>query len=141
MKITLVKKVSFAAGHRLYNPEFSDDKNKEIFGACSNPSGHGHNYSLEVFVTGQVNSQTGMLINLKELKMVIDEEIISKLDHKNLNTDVDFMKGIIPTTENLALSIFRVLDRRLGNGLLARVVVWETENNRVIIERNAGGRK
>lgn len=139
MRITLVKKVSFAAGHRLYNPEFSDDKNKEIFGACSNPNGHGHNYSLEVFVTGQVNSQTGMLINLKELKKVIDEEIINRLDHKNLNTDVDFMTGVIPTTENLALKIFETLDWKLGAHMLTKVVVWETENNRVIIERNERG--
>ena len=139
MKVTLVKKVSFSAGHRIYNPAFSDNKNTEIFGACANPGGHGHNYNLEVFVCGEIDNDTGMVINLKNLKKIINNEIVEKLDHKNLNSDVDFMKGVIPTTENLALKIFEVLDKHLENGLLSKVVVWETDNNRVIIERNQGG--
>lgn len=139
MKVTLVKKVSFSAGHRIYNPAFSDDKNREIFGACANPGGHGHNYNLEVFVSGEIDNDTGMVINLKNLKRIINKEIVDKLDHKNLNSDVDFMAGVIPTTENLALKIFEVLDSHLAKGLLSKVVVWETDNNRVIIERNQGG--
>lgn len=131
MKTTIVKRVTFAAGHRLYNPEFSDEKNRSVFGACSNPNGHGHNYVLEVHVTGEVDQETGMIVNLKTLKHVINEDIVSKLDHKNLNLDVDFMRGIIPTTENLAMKIFEVLRDRLTDCELSKIVVWESENNKV----------
>lgn len=131
MKVTLVKKATFAAGHRLYNPEYSDEQNEKIFGACSNPKGHGHNYTLEVHVSGKIDPETGMVINLKELKKVVESEIISQVDHKNLNEDVKFMKGLIPTTENLGLKIFEILESKLGKGSLAKVVIWETENNRV----------
>lgn len=131
MKVTLVKKITFSAGHRLYNPEFSDEQNEKIFGACSNPKGHGHNYTLEVHVSGGIDQKTGMVINLKELKRVIEEEVISKVDHKNLNEDVEFMKGIIPTTENLGLKIYEVLEAKLGADILSKVIIWETENNRV----------
>ncbi len=94
--------MTFCSGHRLFNPKFSDEKNREIFGDCANPNGHGHNYVLEVTVSGEIDHETGMIINLKELKRIIETEIISKVDHKNLNMDVDFMQGIIPTTENFA---------------------------------------
>ncbi|MEW5924050.1 MAG: 6-carboxytetrahydropterin synthase [Candidatus Zixiibacteriota bacterium] len=135
MKTTLTKRVTFSAGHRLYNPNFNDEKNLEIFGACSNPGGHGHNYVLEVTVSGEINRETGMIINLKELKRIMEAEIISKVDHKNLNLDVDFMSGVIPTTENLARKIWEILDRALGNSLLDRIVVWESENNKIEISR------
>jgi 6-pyruvoyltetrahydropterin/6-carboxytetrahydropterin synthase len=138
MKVTLVKKTSFSAGHRLFNPKLSDEQNEEIFGACSNPKGHGHNYTLEVHVSGEIDRETGMVINLKKLKKIVEDEIIHKVDHKNLNEDVDFMKGIIPTTENLGLKIFEVLDARLGSDLLSRVVIWETENNRVEVIADKG---
>lgn len=122
--------MAFSAGHRLYNPDFSDEKNREVFGACANPGGHGHNYRLEVQLTGPVDPDTGMIVNLKAIKNIIKDEIVSKVDHMNLNTDVDFMKGIIPTTENLAMKIFEILDHRIGKGLLSRIVLWESENNR-----------
>ena len=131
MNVTLVKKITFSAGHRLYNPSFSDQRNLEVFGACSNPNGHGHNYTLEVYVTGDVDETTGMLINLKDLKGIIEREIIAKVDHKNLNTDVDFMQGIIPTTENLATKIFQILKDKLPGGILSKIVIRETDNNRV----------
>ena len=127
--------MTFCAGHRLFNPEFSDEKNREIFGDCSNPNGHGHNYVLEATVTGQIDQDTGMIINLKHLKKVIEAEIIAKVDHKNLNMDVDFMKGVIPTTENFAQKIWEILDRELGSNLLDKIVIWESENNKIEISR------
>ncbi len=135
MKTTIVRQMTFSAGHRIYNPEYSDEKNREIFGPCSNPNGHGHNYALEVHISGPIDRGTGMVLNLKEIKKVVEEEVISKLDHKNLNLDVDFMTGIIPTTENLAHKLFEVLDSKFGGGLLSRVVLWETPSNRVEIDR------
>ncbi|PKK82346.1 MAG: 6-pyruvoyl tetrahydrobiopterin synthase [candidate division Zixibacteria bacterium HGW-Zixibacteria-1] len=127
--------MTFCAGHRLYNPNFSDENNLQIFGACSNPNGHGHNYVLEVTVTGSINSETGMIINLKEMKNIIETKIISRVDHKNLNLDVDFMSGIIPTTENFAQKIWEILDKAFGNNLLDRIVIWESENNKIEISR------
>ncbi len=127
--------MTFSAGHRIYNPAYDDKKNLEIFGTCANPSGHGHNYTLEVHVSGPVDGETGMILNLKELKKIIEEEIISRVDHRNLNIDVDFMKGVIPTTENLARKVFEILDRKIGGNLLASVVLWESPNNRVIVDR------
>ena len=135
MNITISRRVTFCAGHRIYNPEYDDKKNLEIFGACANPGGHGHNYVLEVFVTGPVDKETGMIINLKEMKSIINEEIIDKVDHKNLNTDVDFMTGVIPTTENLAARFWEILDRKFGGNRLARLVLWESENNKVEVTR------
>jgi 6-pyruvoyltetrahydropterin/6-carboxytetrahydropterin synthase len=135
MKITITKRVTFCAGHRLFNPAFDDEKNLRVFGECANPNGHGHNYVLEVSVTGPVDPQTGMIINLKDLKVVIDNEVVSKIDHKNLNLDVEFMRGLIPTTETLARRIWEILDARFGGNMLSRIVLWESENNRFEITR------
>jgi len=135
MSVTVTRRVTFSAGHRLYNPKFDEQKNRDVFGACANASGHGHNYRLEVQVTGPINADTGMVVNLKEMKQIIEEEVISKVDHMNLNSDVDFMKGVIPTTENLAMKIFEILDNRIGQGLLSRIVLWESENNRAEVCR------
>jgi 6-pyruvoyltetrahydropterin/6-carboxytetrahydropterin synthase len=136
LKIAITKRVHFCAGHRLYNPDFSDEKNLEIFGLCSNPHGHGHNFVLEVCVSGEPDPQTGMIINLSDLKKIINHAIVDKVDHKNLNVDVDFMRGVIPTTEALASRIFEILDRELGKGLLDRVTLWESENNRFDVSRS-----
>jgi len=127
--------MTFSAGHRIFNPEYSDDKNRQIFGDCSNPSGHGHNYILEVTLTGPVDPETGMIINLKEMKAILQNEIVNKVDHKNLNLDVPFMKDIIPTTENLAAAIWNILDDKFGAEMLTRLVLWESENNKVEITR------
>ena len=135
MKTTITKRVTFCAGHRLFNPGFGEAKNLEVFGECSNPNGHGHNYVLEVSVSGPVDSDTGMIINLKDLKAVIDREIVSKVDHKNLNIDVDFMRGLIPTTETLANKIWEILDAKFGGTLLSRVILWESESNRFEVTR------
>ncbi len=135
MKLTITKRTHFTAGHRLYNPEFSDEENLAIFGPCSNPHGHGHNYTLEVTVTGELDPKTGMIMNLKDLSKIINEHIISKCDHCNFNIDVEFTRGIIPTAENLARRIFEVLDLRLPAGTLTRVKLFETENNIAVAER------
>lgn len=135
MKLTITKKTRFTAGHRLHNPEYSDEENLAVFGPCSNPHGHGHNYILEVTVTGEMNPKTGMIMNLKDLNKIVNEHIISKCDHRNFNVDVEFTRGMIPTAENLARRIFEVLDSHLPNGTLTRVKLFETENNIAIAER------
>ncbi len=135
MKTTITKRMTFCAGHRMYKPELSDAENLRIFGECSNPGGHGHNYVLEVSVSGEVDPATGMIINLKELKQVIEREIVAKVDHRNLNVEVEFMRGLVPSTEAFAGKIFEILDRALGRNLLTRVVLWESENNRFEVTR------
>ncbi|MBN2226682.1 MAG: 6-carboxytetrahydropterin synthase [candidate division Zixibacteria bacterium] len=135
MKTSITRRVTFSAGHRLYNSAFDDAKNRRIFGDCANPNGHGHNYILEVTVTGEIDPETGMVINLKDMKRIITEQVIAKVDHKNLNLDVDFMQGVIPTTENVAHQIWEILDRAFGEGLLENIVLHESENNRVKITR------
>lgn len=135
METTVIRRLTFCAGHRLFNPSWSEEKNAAVFGACSNPNGHGHNYVLEVHIKGAVLSETGMVINLKEMKSIVGSEIIDKVDHKNLNSDVDFMQDVIPTTENLAARIWEILDRKFTGDLLSKVVLWESDNNRVEISR------
>jgi 6-pyruvoyltetrahydropterin/6-carboxytetrahydropterin synthase len=119
----------FSAAHRLYNPKFSDEENERIFGKCSNPNWHGHNYILEVIVAGEINPETGYLIDLKLLKEIIIKNIIDKVDHKNLNTETDFMSGIIPTAENIASAVWNQLVDKLPGGKLYSVKIYETENN------------
>ena len=133
MKTSVTKRMTFSAGHRLYNPDYSEEKNREIFGDCSNPNGHGHNYVLFVTVSGPIDPDTGMIINLKEMKKIINSEIVDKVDHRNLNTDVDFMRNIIPTTENFGVQIWKVLEKSFKNVVLEKVVLWESENNKIVI--------
>jgi 6-pyruvoyltetrahydropterin/6-carboxytetrahydropterin synthase len=101
--IYLTKILNFSASHRIYNPNFSESKNKQVFKQCANVNGHGHNFILEVVVCGEVNSETGYVIDLKELKNIIQKEVIELVDHKNLNVDVKELEGVIPTSENLAI--------------------------------------
>jgi len=135
MKTTLTRRVTFCAGHRLFNPAWPDEKNREVFGLCANPNGHGHNYVLEVSVTGKVDPETGMVMNLKQVKAIIENQVVARVDHQNLNQDVDFMQGIIPTTENLAQQIWIILDRAFPGEALSKLVLWESENNKVEISR------
>jgi len=130
--IYITRRLEFCASHRLYNPEFSDDKNETIFGLCNNPNGHGHNYVLEVTVKGEVDPQTGMVLDLKALKSIINEEIVSKVDHKNLNVDVDFLEGVIPTAENIAIHIWDILESKIESGTLHEVKLFESERNFVV---------
>jgi 6-pyruvoyltetrahydropterin/6-carboxytetrahydropterin synthase len=123
------RRETFSAAHRLYNPAYSDEKNLEIFGKCSNPNWHGHNYVLEVTVAGEPDPETGFVIDLKILKNIINENILAKVDHKNLNTETDFMRDVIPSAENIAKGIFNELKDKLPSGRLHSVVLFETEKN------------
>ncbi len=129
----ITRRERFNAAHRLFREDFSDEQNLEVFGKCSNPNWHGHNYTLYVTVKGEVNPKLGFVINLKTLSILIREKIIDKLDHKNLNVEVDFMSGKIMSTENLAIAIWEELESSvLALGCqLHRVKVVETENNYV----------
>jgi 6-pyruvoyltetrahydropterin/6-carboxytetrahydropterin synthase len=131
--VFITRKEHFNAAHKLTRPDWSEEKNAEVFGKCANPNWHGHNYDLYVTVKGNVSPETGFILNLKELSTLIREEICDKLDHKNLNLDVDFLKGIMPSTENITIAIFNILKSKvitLG-GELHCIKLYETENNYV----------
>lgn len=128
-KVYLTRRETFAAAHRLFKPGLPDKDNFELFGKCSNPNWHGHNYTLEVTVVGEVDSSTGFVLDIKKLKEIILENVISKVDHKNLNLDTDFMKGIIPTSENITVAIWNQLADKVPGGKLYSVKLYETENN------------
>ena len=129
--IYITRKENFNAAHKLSRPDWSLEKNKEVFGKCANPNWHGHNYQLFVTVKGEVNPETGFLVDLKWLKKVINSNVIDKLDHQNLNLDVDFMKDKLASTENLAIAIWDILNPFiLEEGVeLHSIKVYETENN------------
>jgi 6-pyruvoyltetrahydropterin/6-carboxytetrahydropterin synthase len=127
--VYLTRKENFCASHRLYNPAFSDEKNIEIFGKCAYPNGHGHNYELVVTVTGEPDPETGMILDLKKLSDIIRVEIVDKVDHRHLNFDIDFLKGINPTAENLAIAFWNILSKKVKAGKLYSVRVSETDNN------------
>lgn len=129
----ITRRERFCAAHRLFNPGFSDEQNEAIYGECSNEHWHGHNFELLVTVRGPVNPQIGYVVNLKVVSQIIKERVISKLDHRNLNLDVDFMHGQIPSTENLAVAIWAQLEAPMNDiGVeLHCVRVQETENNYV----------
>lgn len=131
--IYITRKEHFNAAHKLYNADWSDDKNTEVFGKCANPNWHGHNYNLYVTVKGEINPDTGYSVNLKDLSLLIRTHITDKLDHKNLNLDVDFMKGLMPSTENVAIAIWKQLQSHIDalGCKLHSIKLYETENNYV----------
>lgn len=135
--VTVTRRETFSASHRLYNPALTDAQNEAVFDKCSNPNGHGHNYELEVSVEGPIGPETGYVVDLKELKQIIRREVIAKLDHKHLNHDVDFLRGVIPTAENIALAIWKVLSPKIPTGRLVSVRLRETENNVVEVRGEA----
>jgi len=127
----ITRKERFNAAHRLFRPEYSDKQNLEVFGKCSNPNWHGHNYILHVTVKGEVNEETGFVANLKELSRIINEKVILPLDHRNINLEVPFMKEKLASTENLAISIWQELEGIIeGLGITLHCIrIEETENN------------
>lgn len=129
MPVYVTRKVRFNAAHRLHNPNKSDEWNREMYGVCNNPNWHGHNYVLEVTVAGEPDPETGFIVDLAELKRIITERVVSRCDHRNLNLDVDFMQGIMPSTENFAIAIWDELKDAMPNGRLHRVRLEETDNN------------
>ena len=131
--VQVIRRERFNAAHRLFNPNWSDEKNEQIFGKCANKNWHGHNYTLFVTVEGTVDPDTGYVIDLKVLSDIIKNRIVDKLDHKNLNLEVDFMKDTITTAENIATKIYEELESDIqatGNNLYS-VKLYETENNYV----------
>lgn len=129
--IYITRRESFNAAHKLSRPDWSEEKNTEVYGKCANPNWHGHNYNLYVTVKGEINPETGFLVDLKWLKKIINTYVIDKVDHKNLNLDVDFMKDKLASTENLAIAIWDILSLHINesDAKLHCVKVYETENN------------
>ena len=129
--VYITRRERFNAAHRLFREDWSDEKNLKVFGKCSNPHWHGHNYELFVTVKGEVNSETGFVINLKDLSHLLQNKIIDKIDHRNINIEVDFMKGIISSTENLAIAIWNEIeaDIKTLEAELESIKIYETENN------------
>ena len=132
MSLTVYRRAHFNAAHRLFREDWSDAKNLEVFGKCSNPNYHGHNYELEVGITGEVDKQTGFLIDLKILKNIIKEEVENPFDHKNLNVEVPEFKTLNPTVENIAVIIWNKLREKIEAKYDVSVKLYETPRNFVI---------
>lgn len=126
--VRVTRRVHFSAAHRLHNPAFSDAENQRIFGLCNSPNWHGHNYELEVTVEGTPDPGTGYVVDLGAVRAVA-EEVTGDLDHRNLNLDVPWLEGVIPSTENLVVAIWNRLAPRIPAGRLVRLVLWETPRN------------
>ncbi|MDQ3242455.1 MAG: 6-carboxytetrahydropterin synthase, partial [Gemmatimonadota bacterium] len=114
-----------------FNPSLSDAENEATFGKCNNPNWHGHNYTLDVSVEGPVEERTGYVVDLGKLKALVEHEVVDVVDHRNFNLDVPFMRGVIPTAENIVVSFWKILEPAVAPGRLKRLVLWETENNYV----------
>lgn len=131
MRISVFRKAHFNAAHRLYNPKWTDEKNAAIFGKCSNPHYHGHNYEMEVKLTGEVDPETGFLYDLGKLKELIKTQIEDRFDHKNLNIEVPEFKNLNPTAEHICFVIYNILREHLPEELELKVRLWETVRNYV----------
>jgi 6-pyruvoyltetrahydropterin/6-carboxytetrahydropterin synthase len=129
--VTVTRRLTFNAAHRVHNPALSDEENIRLFGKCNNPNWHGHNYVLEVSLTGEPDPITGYVIDLGEVKRIVESEFVSQVDHRNLNLEVPFLQGTNPTSENIILACWRCLEPALRPGRLSRLRLWETENNYV----------
>lgn len=129
MKVTVCRKEHFNAAHRLYNPHWDEEKNDEIFGLCNNANYHGHNYNLIVKVTGEIDPETGYVVDMKVLKKIIRTRVTDRFDHKNLNVDVEEFKTINPTAENIAVVIWNIIRKELNSKLDLAIILYETERN------------
>jgi 6-pyruvoyltetrahydropterin/6-carboxytetrahydropterin synthase len=127
--VYLTRRATFSASHRLWSSHLTEEENYAVFGKCAYPNGHGHNYVLEVTVRGEPDPQTGIILNLTELKRIMNEQVIDWVDHKHLNYDVPWLEGIIPTTEMLVVKFWERLEAAFPRGLLYEVKLHETENN------------
>ena len=132
MRISIIRKGHFNAAHKLFIPTWSEEKNLEVFGKCANPYYHGHNYDMEVTVTGDIDPETGMLINLKDLKKIIGEHVEDRYDHRNLNEEFEEFKDMVPTAENLCYMIWKILREQIDDKYDLSVRLWETERNSVV---------
>ncbi|HEY0972318.1 MAG TPA: 6-carboxytetrahydropterin synthase [Gemmatimonadales bacterium] len=134
--VTATRILRFNAAHRVHNPELSDEENRELFGKCNNPNWHGHNYTLEVSVRGEIDPRTGYVMDLSRLKRLVEERVLDHVDHRNMNVDVPFMRGANPTSENIVVRIWEILAPAVAPATLARLRLWETENN--VVEYEGG---
>lgn len=137
MKIRLVSGSYFAAAHRLHRDEWDEEKNRLVFDKCNNANGHGHTYELEVTVEGEIDPETGYVIDFTDLKRTVRTAIVDKMDRRHLNFDVPFLSGVNPTAENIAVAIWKELESRVAPARLVRVSLHETEKNRVVYEGGA----
>ncbi|MBA4738950.1 MAG: 6-carboxytetrahydropterin synthase [Flavobacteriaceae bacterium] len=129
MEVTVSRKAHFNAAHRLFNKNWSDKKNESVFGKCNNSNYHGHNYEMIVSVTGKINPETGYVIDMGILKKIIKDEVEERLDHKNLNLDVEYFADIIPSAENICIYIYSLLRNKISNELDISVTLYETPRN------------
>ena len=127
--IFITRQAEFSAAHTLARPDLSLEENLRLYGPCAHPEGHGHNYTIEVTLAGWPDPATGMLVDLKEVKRILEERILSQVDHSNLNADPEFLRGVIPTAENVAMKCFEVLEKHLPPGTLYRVRLYESPRN------------
>lgn len=127
--VTVTRRLRFNAAHRVHNPALSAEDNTRLFGKCNNPNWHGHNYVLEVSVRGPIDADTGYVIDLGQLRALVERDVIDVTDHRNFNIDVPYMQGINPTTENVVVAMWRVLAPAIAPATLVRLRLWETENN------------
>ena len=130
-RVTVTRRLRFNAAHRVFNPSLSDAENSATFGKCNNPNWHGHNYTLDVSVEGPIDERTGYVMDLTRLKELVQREVLDSVDHRNFNLDVSFMQGRIPTSENVIVEFWRILEKAIAPARLVRLVLWETENNYV----------
>jgi 6-pyruvoyltetrahydropterin/6-carboxytetrahydropterin synthase len=135
--VYLTRRVTFSSAHRLWSNYLSEEENYAIYDKCANPNGHGHNYVLEVTVHGQPDSQTGMVLNLTEMKRITNEQVVNWVDHKHLNYDVPWLEGTIPTAETLVVKFWERLEPHFPPGVLYEVKLHETENNSAIYRGEA----
>ena len=129
MKVAVSRKEHFNAAHRLYNPDWSSEKNDQVFGKCNNPNYHGHNYEIIVTLVGDPDPDTGYVFDMKVLSDIIKEHVTSKFDHKNLNLDVPYFKTMNPTAENIVITIWRILRQKIDNKYELKIKLYETERN------------
>ena len=129
MKVSVSRKEHFNAAHRLANPAWSDEKNLEVFGKCSLPNYHGHNYEVIVTITGEPNLTTGYVFDMKALSDLIKENITQRFDHKNLNLDISYFKNLNPTAENIVVVIWNILREKIDRSLDLKITLYETERN------------
>ena len=130
-QVTVTRRLHFSAAHRVHNPALSEEENRRTFGKCNNPNWHGHNYILDVSVTGPLDEKTGYVIDLSRVKQIVTERVVDRVDHRNLNLEVEFLRGVIPTTENVVVAFWRELAPALEPATLTKLVLWETVNNYV----------
>ena len=131
-RVRVTRRVHFSAAHRLGRDDWSRAENERVFGDCAHPNWHGHNYEMDVTVEGEIDPETGFVLDLKELRDLVEERVIGDVDHRNLNLDVPWLEGVIPTTENLVVGIWRRLEDALESRAdLVRLVLWETPRNYV----------